>query len=308
MIRALVLLSLLFSTPAKAETLTILTDSIGTSHYMKARMLSKYFIKYLPNTTSVNIKEVSGAGGVVLANYIYNVAPRDGWTISTVSKKIPLLGVIGGKNINYNPSEMTWIGSVADGRKDAGLMLSNKKDPDSIGFDSISSANEVMRFIQPVYPNIKVITGYKTSEIYLTLQRKEVDSIVAAMIGVKTASPQLLSNSNILVQFGNGTKRHEKLKDVPTLSELIKDEKLLRLLSASELSYIILRGYYAPPNIPKNQETALREAFVKSVLDPEYIEEANKANIDVNLITHTEIESIIKKMMELPREILEELR
>ena len=295
---------------AKAETLTILSSLLEDSHSINARILSKHLVKYLPNMTSATFKEMPGAGGIVLANYIYNVAPKDGWTISTFSKRMPLTGIIGGKNINYDPTKMTWIGSTADGRTDAVLLLSNKQEPKIIGFDGIASANEVMKFLNPVYPEMKAITSYKTSAIKLAYERREIDAFVNSLIGLKTTKPEMLTDpdTKVLVQFGNGSARNKQFKDVPTLTELIKEPKLLELLRATELSYIVIRGYVAPPGIPESQAAALRIAFEKAVLDPEYIEEANKANFDVSLITHTEITSIVKQMSELPKEILMELQ
>jgi len=306
---AILMFTLLFMTPVQAETLTILSNTLEDSHAINARIFSKYVVKYLP-ATSVLHKEMPGAGGIVLANYMYNVAPRDGWTIATVSKRIPLTGIIGGKNINYDPTKMTWIGSTADGRTDAVPLISNVKEPKVIGFDGVVSANEVMKFLEPVFPEMKVITSYKTSGIKLAFERKEIDAFVNSLIGLKTTKPELLADpdTKVLVQFGNGTTRHTQFKNVPTLSESLKDDRLLKLLRATELSYIIIRGYVAPPGIPEDQAKVLRNAFNKTITDPEYVREANKANFDVSLITHDEINSIIKQMSELPKDILEELR
>lgn len=240
-----------------------------------------------------------GAASVVATNYLYNLAPRDGSTIGVFFKNIPLIGSIGGQNVNFDAKKFTWLGSTADGRKDAVLLLSHKQYDGEliIGSDNVIAADPV-KFVKDVLGwNIRQISGYKNqSDIRLAFERKEIDAMINSLIGIKSTRPNLLKDSRILIQFGNGKSRHPDFPDVPTLAELITEDQM-RQLSVFETQYILLRPYVAPPDIPKDKADILRTAFSKAVQDPEYIEEARKAGIEVNLIDWREAESILSILM-----------
>lgn len=308
------LISLLLITPVAARELTVILPA-EDGHAINARILMRYMQKHDRDITSVSFRLMPGAGSIVATNYMYNIAPKDGWTIAVTTKKTPLLGAIGGDNINFNPSKFTWLGSAADGRKDAVLLVSNRpidnQKPLIIGFDTAIST-EPMKFVNAVLGgNTKIVTGYKnTSEIRAAWLRGEIDAFINSMIGIKTQAPHLLQdgNSHVIMQFGNGTTRHPDFSRVPTLAEQIKDAQLRELFNVSELQYVLIRPYFAPPDIPVTRANSLRSAFTNSVNDPNYVLEARRAGIDVNLIDWQETEQLIEKMMTAPRELLDQLR
>lgn len=62
------------------------------------RLLARFMPKHIPGQPSMIVQIMPGAGGVVAANYLYNVASKDGLTIGTVQRQIPqgpLLGLGG---------------------------------------------------------------------------------------------------------------------------------------------------------------------------------------------------------------------
>jgi len=294
MIRWLIVF-LLFIVPVKAETLTIILPVAEDSHAINARIFGKYLQKHLNRT--VEFKIIPGAASVVAANYLYNIAPKDGNTIGVFYKNIPLVGAIGGPNINFDPIKFTWLGSTADGRKDTVLVMSNKEYDGEliVGSDNVLVGDPI-DILKNIW-NIKEIKGYKSqSEIRLALEREEIDAMINSMIGIKSTKPGWLSpNSKIkpILQFGNGVNRHPNFPEVKTLAELTKDQNKLFIF---ESQYILLRPYVAPPNIPKEKAAELRKAFSAAVQDLDYIEEASKAGIDVNLIDWKEAEQILQRL------------
>jgi hypothetical protein len=290
----LLLVFILFIVPAKAEILTVILPVAEDSHAINARIFSKYLQRHLPNNPTIEFKVVPGAASVVAANYLYNIAPKDGNTIGVFYKNIPLVSSIGSANINFDVRNFTWLGSTADGRKDAVLVMSNKLYDGNlvIGSDNVIVGDPI-DMLKKIW-NVREIRGYKSqSEIRLALEREEVDAMINSMIGIKTSKPEWLkpeSKVQPILQFGNGINRHPNYPDVPTLAEFYKDKQEL---AKFESQYVLLRPYVAPPNIPIEKAATLRKAFVAAVKDPAYIEEANKAGIDVNLIDWQEAEKII---------------
>lgn len=305
------LIILLFISPANANDLTIILPAAEDSHAINARILGRHLQKYTNQTAVYRV--VPGAASAAAAHHLYNIAPKDGNTIGVFFKNIPLVSAIGTQNFNFDASKFTWLGSTADGRKDAVLLLSNKLYENGlvVGSDNVIAADPIRFIKMSTNLDLKQIMGYKNqSEIRLALERGEIDAMVNSLIGIKTSRPQwLLPNSKIkaILQFGNGKERHPEFPNVPTLSEIIPAE-YQKLLELFETQFILLRPYVAPPDIPQERARFLREAFKNAVLDPQYIEEANRANIEVNLVSWQEAERIVNIISSSNRMELDQLR
>ena len=304
---------ILFSSALHAQDLTVIVSSDSDGHTTSARVFSKYLSKYLPTEPRVVYKVVPGAAGLNSTNYLYSIAPKDGNTIGIMFKNIPIVGAIGGPNIQFDATKFTWLGSFADGRLDASILISNKPLPKDrsliVGSDNVIAANPV-DFISS-YSNLKIkkVVGYSSSNsIRLAFMRDEVDAFVTSILGVTTYDPTWLESYHVIAQFGNGNNRHQKLKNTTTLSEMITDKDGLEILKVIEDQFALIRPYVAPPNIPPQAAENLRTAFRRAVDDREFIEEIAKLQIDVNPIYHEEAQQIVNRTSKLPPRLLEKLK
>lgn len=300
MFRTLMVVLALLTTSAQAQTqLKVIVPSENDSYTINARVFSKYLSKYMPGQPAVVIQAMPGAASLIATNYLYNVAPKDGMTIGTVYKDIPMVGVLGGANIKYNVKDFTWIGSNADGRKDAVIVWSNTKKINLVGSENYQGINLSYLVKELGRYDYKVVTGYaNTGLARLALEQKEVDAVVYNLLGIKTQKPNWLkSDSGIsaVLQFGNGKNRHPDFKDVQTLSDLIQLKDDQELLDIVEASLALLRPFVAPPGIPDNKAFDLRLAFNLAVRDADYLEEAKKINFEVNPIDWIEMNRLIEK-------------
>jgi tripartite-type tricarboxylate transporter receptor subunit TctC len=307
----------MFVTSASASELRIVVPSNKDSYSTNARLIGRHIGKYLSENPSVIIQEVPGAYSVVAANYLYEIAPKDGSTIGTFYKNIPLIGALGGTSIKYDASKFTWLGSTADGRTDAVILWSNKSGPIEryrsteliVGSENIV-AGDAISLIRELYDiKIKLVGGYANSgTARLALEQKEIDAAVYSLIGIKTSKPDWLkSESGIiaLLQFGNGSTRHKDFQNTPTLSEHTNQKEMLEVY---EKQFILLRPFVAPPNIPTIRAKELRTALQKVSVDEMFLAEARKANIDINFVTWQEAERIVNETVYAPPHILESIR
>jgi len=289
------------SLAAAAAELKIITPSNDDSYNINARILSRHLGKYLPYNPTITIQSMPGAASLVAANYLYNIAPRDGSVIGIVYKEIPFVGLLGGEGVQFDPNHFNWIGSVADGRKDAVILWANEPKFRSdfvVGAEGATSGNMALFVNRMLGTNFKIVGGYPTTGANrLALERKEVDGVIYSLIGIKTQKPNWLqSGSGIYptLQFGNGTARLPEYKEVPALVEYVTDDKDRKLLHAFESQFIMLRPFVAPPGVPKARIDELRNAFSKAMVDAEYVEDARRANIDINAISGADMETMIK--------------
>lgn len=316
MIRSLVLF-LMLSASATAQDLKVVVPSNSDSYSINARIFTRHMAKYLPEKPTVVIQEVPGAYSVVAANYLYELAPRDGNTIGTFYKNIPLMGAMGRSSIKYDARKFTWLGSTADGREDAVILWSNKLGPVDryrseelvVGSENIVAGDATLLVRDLLGIKMKLVAGYaNSSTARLALERKEIDAAVYSLIGIKTAKPDWLkpeSDIKPILQFGNGTVRHKDYLNVPTLAEYT-DQK--EMLSIYEKQFVLLRPFVAPPNIPTERANVLREAFSKAIVDQEFLVEAKKANIDIKLIGWQEAERIVNDTTNASETVLETIR
>lgn len=308
----ILLLFILIASPLKSEELNIILSSESDGHTTNARIFGKYMSKYLPNQPRVIYRVVPGAAGVNSTNYLYNIAPRDGSTIGIVFKNIPIVGAIGGPNIQFDARNFTWLGSVANGRKDVVVLVSNKPYTGEelvVGAESVVAADPI-DFIEK-YSNINIrrITGYKSSNaVRLAYERREIDAFVSSLQGIKTYNINWLKTELFLLQMGNGKIRHNNLPNTPTIIEMITNEEGLKLLSIFETQFALLRPFVAPPNIPELKKKNLIDAFNKAVIDEEYIKEAARINLEIEPIYHEEAQSIVSLTYSAPREMLDKIK
>jgi len=287
---------LLFATVSQSKELTFVVHTNSGGHLINSRLVAKHLPKYLKE--KVVIKTMPGAGGVVQANYIYNIAPKDGSVVGNLHSRMSLVWLIGGKNVNFDYSKFTWLGSSEDGRKGPIILWSKTNSDEFIAGYEGKTKYSPLKFIQNI-SNIKMkkIYGYKTrAETRLAFEKNEINLIINSLAGVNTIAKHWLTSSEIkpLIQWGMGVKRHDNFKNTPTLMNFAKDEETKEMVKLFETQSMMSKPFVAPPNIPKERAKILQDAFAKVFTDPDYVQDSKKAGIEVSPIFAKEAEDISK--------------
>src|SRR5438552_3699083 len=63
----------------------IVGSAPGGGYDAYGRLLSQYMRQHIPGTPTIIVQNMPGAGSLVAANYIYNVAPKDGTAFGAVN-------------------------------------------------------------------------------------------------------------------------------------------------------------------------------------------------------------------------------
>src|SRR5260370_36373245 len=116
-------------TPAeffKGRNVTLLIGfGVGGDDDLWGRIIAKHMGNHIPGRPIVVPQNVPGAAGLLVANRLYSVAPRDGTVIGMINRGIPFEPLLGGQGANFDVLMMKWIGSpnrdttVCASRKDA---------------------------------------------------------------------------------------------------------------------------------------------------------------------------------------------
>lgn len=290
-----------------ANELIISTHNNAGGPYILSRIIAKHIIKHLPSNYEVTIKTVPGAGGIVNANYIYNIAPRDGSVVGIVNSDVPLFSVMKNKNVQFEIDKFTWIGSAIDGRKEPYMFWIRKDSTELIAgtttpgvFDYVDLINTIAKL------NVRKVSGYSDANmIRMALERNEVNSATHSYSGIKTNSKHWLNKDSDIIpilQWGNGSNKDPDFPNVKTLSEYITTDEDRMLLEFIEYSMILLRPYFAPPNIPMDKAALLQNAFMSTLNDKDFLQDTAKSNIDISPVDHKTAQQIMEKFVSLGRD------
>ena len=300
----------------------------GGGYDVYARVLARYFGKYMPGTPQMVVQNMPGAGSLVAANYLYNVAPKDGTSFGAFARNIPLISVLGGNaSVKYDARKYTWLGSASSYEEDSYLMWVRKDakvkslaDIQKPGGEPVvlggtgegATGNDVPIILREALGlNIKQIVGYPDSNaIFLAIERKEVDGRTTDLSSVRTNRPEYLKPDSVMttfMQFGRAT-RHPDFPDVPTARELAKDAKSREMIELTELPYVLSRPYVAPPGLPADRAAALQKAFMDMWKDPDLLAEAEKLGIGITPIDGKAVLALIDKIAATPQVQLDRVR
>ncbi len=280
----------------RGKTVSLLIGySVGGGYDAYGRLVARHLGKHIPGNPSVVPQNMSGAGSLKAANYLYSVAPKDGSVIGTFSRSqgiAPLLD-----KAEFDSTKFTWLGSVTDEvslcvtRHDAPVKSFRELlvTPATFGGEGAGSDPNIFALL---YRNvfgakIKIVTGYPgTNEIQLAAERGEVDGLCGlSWSTLKGRYPHWLNDkkANILVQAG--IKKQPELPDVPSASELAREPNQLQILKLLLIGQAMARPFAAPPGIP-------------------FLAEAERLNFEVNPVTAEKLDALLAEAYATPKDVI----
>jgi tripartite-type tricarboxylate transporter receptor subunit TctC len=277
----------------------------GGPYDFYARLIARHIGTHLPGKPNVVVQNMPGAGGLRGANYIYNVASKDGTAMGVVSQTVAVGQVLATTpGIQYDARRYNWVGRInANVEVDHAWHTSGVKSIQDVMKREViaaatgpTSSSTVFRRLmnELVGTKYKVITGFRgPTSAQLALERGEVHAIVKPWSSIKSGSAQLLRDKKIylLVQFTR--ERHRELKDVPAVVDLAKNEEQKNILALFAGGSPLGTALVAPPGIPANVVTALRRAFDATMRDPALLAEVKKARVDIDPLTGEDLQKVV---------------
>jgi tripartite-type tricarboxylate transporter receptor subunit TctC len=288
------------------KTVTIIASfEAGGPYDFYARLVARHIGAYLPGKPNVVIQNMPGAGGLRGANYIYNVAVKDGTTMGVVSQTVAVGQVLGTTpGIQYDTRAFNWIGRMnANVEVDHAWHASGVRSIQDVMAREVvaagtgpTSSSVVMRRLmnELVGTRYKVVTGFQgPTSAQLAFERGEVDAIVKPWASIKSGTPEWLRDKKIflLVQFTR--ERHRELKEVPAIVDLAKDDTQRQILALFAGGAPLGTALVAPPGLLDGTVAALRRAFDATMRDPALLAEAKKARVDIDPLAGEELQRVV---------------
>ena len=325
----------LWMSPAVAETpyyqgktITIVAGTkAGDVYDLYARHFAQFLPKYIPGNPNIIVQNMAGAGSMIAANFVYNVANRDGLTIGAIFPALYFDQVVGRPEVKYDWSKFAWIGSPVTSnhllymRADSPYQTINHvvkaSSPAKCGATGTSStAYYVPKLLNEVIgTNFEIILGYQAGQdIDLAVERNEVVCRAFTLTAFFAREPFRTWRKNrfvrVLVQTGR--KRDARIKHVPTIYELMEQYKTPD--AGRNLATLVLaagdfgRPYVMPPNTPAEHLKTIRDAFELTLKDEAAIAEAKKKKLELDPTTGDDLNKLAKEVISQPAEIVAKMK
>jgi tripartite-type tricarboxylate transporter receptor subunit TctC len=300
----------------KSITLVIGFD-VGGGYDAIARVLSPFLTTHLPGNPSVVPTNKPGAGSLVAALNIYQIAPRDGTYIATVGRSVPLQPLLVPDKANFDARELSWIGSVG---QDTLLCVSWHTSPikslndlltqpfsvggSGTGSDTTVQAQALKHLLGA---KIKLVGPYRgTNDINLAMERGEVDGYCGfSWSTLKSQNADWLRDKKVNILLQLALEKNADLPDVPIIGDLLSpgQRSVFQLLVGTQN---IARPFFAPPGLPPARKQTLRDAFNAAVSDARFREEAQRLSLEVELLKGEEIDRMMKELYATPKDLIEQ--
>lgn len=328
---ALAIAALVAAGPASADAVAdfyrgksiniIVGYSAGGGYDVYARAVGRYIGKHVPGNPSIVVNNMPGAGSLASANYLYNVAPKDGTAMATFGRGIAMEPLIGSGKFQFDATKFNWIGSVSTELSVCAVTQKSKvKSFEDTLTTEIAMGGEGAGSDPDTYANLvraltgsklKLVTGYPGgNDMAMAAERGELDGRCGWSWGsVKATRPNWASGPDklrVLLQLA--VSRSPEMPDVPTILEKTKsesDKQVVRLIVSRQT---IARPYAAPPAVPAERVKALRAAFDATMKDPDFLAEAKKLSLEIDPVSGAEMQTLIEDLYKSPPEVLARAR
>ena len=288
--------------------------SVGGGYDAYARLLGRYFGKHIPGNPAIVPEQMTGAGSLRSANFIYSVAAKDGSVFGTFSRSMGISPLV--DKAEFDSRKFTWLGSVTDDNTTCVTWntspIKNWDDfltkPSKFGGEGAGADPDVWTLL---YKNVfgaklKLVTGYPgTNDIALAMERGEVDGLCGmSWSTIKTRHPEWLTSHSVNIIVQAALKKEPEIAAVPLATDLAKTPEQLQIIKLLLVSQAMARPFAAPPGIPADRKAALISAFDATMKDADFLAEAQKLSFDVRPVNATAIDAMLVEVYQTPKDVI----
>jgi tripartite-type tricarboxylate transporter receptor subunit TctC len=295
----------------------IIHSTAGGDYDAWSRLVARHMSKYLPGHPTFLPQNMPGAGGITAANALYASLPQDGSVIGMIGRNLPFQALTNVENVRYDPRKFNWIGSpefssiVCVVAGDAPVKSAQESFEKEVLMGGAGAGTAVSTM--PIFLNrllgikFRLVEGYAgSSAVWLAIDRKEVNGVFLTLAAVKAARPGGIESGAIRILF-NMEPQTAAGTNAPTIFDFAKTDEQRQLLKLMSISNELGRPILAPPNVPADRVAALREAFDKTMQDPELIAEATRGGLSIIPTSGDALTKLINDLMSTPKTLVDKM-
>jgi tripartite-type tricarboxylate transporter receptor subunit TctC len=298
----------------------IVFTSPGGANDAMARLIAQHIGRHIPGRPNISVQNMSGAGGLRAANYLYKVAPRDGTVLGTINRPTAFAPLEGVKEAEFDPLKYNWLGSAA---KDILIGVTWHTSPVktlrdaqttevTIGADGPSAdlGRLPLAINATVGTKFKMVFGYPGgTDVLLAMERGEIGGRVGwSYDSVLAQRAEWLKDKKINFLLQAGLTRDPRLPETPSIIDYAKSDIDRQVLELMFLSYEMSRPYLLPPDVPPDRVVAMKAAFAETMRDEAFLADARKVPMPIDYISGEQVVDLIRRAYAASPAVVERMR
>ena len=297
----------------RGKTVNVLIGvAVGGEYDLQARLVARHIGKHIPGNPNVVPQNMVGAGGINMANHLFNTVARDGTFIGMMGNNFPATQAVGGKSVKFDAGKFQWLGTMAPVVETMAVWHTTgvKTVDDLRKRETVAGASGrgAITYFYPTMMNaflgtrFKIVTGYPGgNQINLAMERGEVEARNNTWSSWKATRPGWLKDKQITVVAQAGPRAPDL--DAPSVEELAgtpEDRLTIELIvSGTQLG----RPFATTPDIPADRLAALRDGFRATMKDPEFLKDAAQMGFEVDPVYGEPMQKIVEKVLSTPQHL-----
>jgi tripartite-type tricarboxylate transporter receptor subunit TctC len=297
----------------RGKTVNVLIGvGVGGEYDLQARLVARHIGKHIPGNPLVVPQNMTGAGGIKMANYLFTQAAHDGTNIGMLGNNFPATQAVGAQGVQYDSVKFNWLGTMAPVVETMAVWhTTGVKTVDDLRQKEIVAGASGKGAITYIYPSMmneylgtkfKIVTGYPGgNQINLAMERNEVQARNNTWSSWKATKPTWLRDNLITVIVQAGPRAPDL--DAPSVEALAKTPDERKLIELVTSGTHLGRPMATTPDVPEDRLKALRAAYKATMADPEFLAEAEKAGFEVAPVYGEEMQKIVERIMSTPKDL-----
>jgi tripartite-type tricarboxylate transporter receptor subunit TctC len=305
----------------RGKTVTIIVGyAPGGSFDGIARVLARHMGNHLHGQPAVIVENMDGAGSLVAANHLFNVAKPDGLTIGLFNEQQVLNQLTGAEGINFDARRFSWIGSAVKNRT---LCSIRADSPYKTGDDFLrqdlpplvlggtaagANTDDFPKLLVALFGmNLKLVSGYRgTAEIRLAVENRELDGLCWSWEALEAGASGWIETGFITIPLYSAAQPDADLEardpNARRVEDLAGDEQTKSLIRAANAPGEMAKPFVAPPGTPADRLQVLRDAFKATVEDPAFQADTKQAKLAITPTFGEDTAHMVNQVLDLPPE------
>ena len=292
----------------------IIGYSVGGGYDAYALLLARYIGRHIPGEPSIVAQQMTGAGSLRAANYLFSVAPKDGSVLGTFSRSMGIAPLLG--QVEFDSRKFSWLGSMTD---DDTTCVTWNSSPIKTWDDFLNKPSKLGGLGADADPDIwallyknvfgaklQLVSGYPgTNDVVLAMERGEVDGLCGlSWSTIKTRHAEWLTSHAATIIVQAALKKEPQIAAVPLATDLVTKPEQLQIIRLLLASQAMARPFVAPPDIPADRKLALIAAFDATMRDADFLGEAQKLNFEIHPVSAPTIDGLLAEVYATPKDVL----
>jgi tripartite-type tricarboxylate transporter receptor subunit TctC len=289
--------------------------SAGGGYDVYARALARHMGRFIPGNPTILAKNMPGAGSLVLANWLYNVAPRDGTAFGIIGRGTAFDPLLGSTKAQFDAGKFNWIGSMNDevsvcvAWHTTGITTLEQVERKELTVGGSGPAADTDQFPKVLNATIgtkfKLVTGYPGgNDVDLAMERGEVMGRCGwSWSSVIATHKSWIDDKKINVLVQLSLSKHVDLPHVPLIMDFARTEEQKQIFKLVFARQPMGRPFLAPPGIPAERVALLRKAFMDTVKSGEFLAEAGKMQLEINPVSGDAVQKIVQEVYRTPKAV-----